>query len=405
MKPHIVLDLSRLLWRAERFAPTGIDRVELAYARHLIASVPERLSFSGWWGRMTLLPYAEAAAMIALLDKVWSGAAVDMRAHAQVRRLTRRLRRRTWIWGEASLKRHIRALEGPILYLQVSHYRLHRPDGLRRIAGWGDVRFIFLVHDLIPIHLPEHVPPGHDERHHRRMETVMRLGHRVIANSTGTAAALERMCVAAGLRLPIHVAPLGLDLCAAPERTARPDDPYFVCLSTIEPRKNHKLLLRVWENLGDRAPRLLIIGRPGWNSGEVLRAIAGSPTLRARVSIQSNLPDSAVAALMAGARAVLNASFAEGFGLPVAEALALGAPVLCSDLAELREVGSDVPEYLDPRDEAAWRAMIADYAHPQSPRRSAQLARLSHWRAPEWRRHFEIVSPIWNDAVPLERTA
>ena len=54
MTGPVILDLSRLLWRAARFAPTGIDRVELAYARHLIATIPQRLRFSGWWGRMSL---------------------------------------------------------------------------------------------------------------------------------------------------------------------------------------------------------------------------------------------------------------------------------------------------------------------------------------------------------------
>lgn len=47
MSPHIVLDLSRLMWRAARFAPTGIDRVELAYARHFVATARDRLSFTG----------------------------------------------------------------------------------------------------------------------------------------------------------------------------------------------------------------------------------------------------------------------------------------------------------------------------------------------------------------------
>ena len=74
MSGHVILDLSRLLWRAARFAPTGIDRVELAYARHLVAAMPDRLSFAGWWGRMSLLPREEAAAFVAGLDRLWSGA-------------------------------------------------------------------------------------------------------------------------------------------------------------------------------------------------------------------------------------------------------------------------------------------------------------------------------------------
>jgi glycosyltransferase involved in cell wall biosynthesis len=87
-------------------------------------------------------------------------------------------------------------------------------------------------------------------------------------------------------------------------------------------------------------------------------------------------------------------SFAEGYGLPVAEALSAGTPVLCSDLASLREVGQQVPEYLDPLDGPAWQRAIVDYSEPDSPRRRAQLDRLAVWRAPSWDAHFAIVDGL-----------
>ena len=80
--------------------------------------------------------------------------------------------------------------------------------------------------------------------------------------------------------------------------------------------------------------------------------------------------------------------------MPAAEALALGVPVLCSDLPELREIGRDVPEYLDPLDRRAWRDAVLDYAQTGSIRRQAQLARLTRWRPPSWERHFSQVEPL-----------
>jgi glycosyltransferase involved in cell wall biosynthesis len=77
--------------------------------------------------------------------------------------------------------------------------------------------------------------------------------------------------------------------------------------------------------------------------------------------------------------------------LPLAEALASGVPVICSDIPVFREVGRDVPDYVDPLDLFAWRDAIVDYSDPDSPRRAAQLQRLGHWQPPRWPEHFEIV--------------
>lgn len=91
-------------------------------------------------------------------------------------------------------------------------------------------------------------------------------------------------------------------------------------------------------------------------------------------------------------------SFAEGYGLPVAEALACGVPVICSDLPALREVGGDVPEYLDPIDGIAWMAAIEAYIADPSPRRAAQMQRLRAWQCPTWPDHFAGVLDLL-DAV------
>jgi glycosyltransferase involved in cell wall biosynthesis len=99
------------------------------------------------------------------------------------------------------------------------------------------------------------------------------------------------------------------------------------------------------------------------------------------------LPDAAVARLLAGACASLYPSFAEGFGLPVAEALAPGVPVLCRNLPALREVGREAPEFLDPRDPAGWEEAIVEYVGRGTLRRRWQLERFAVRRAPNWDEH------------------
>ena len=127
--------------------------------------------------------------------------------------------------------------------------------------------------------------------------------------------------------------------------------------------------------------------------------IERSPSCRRLVVEHSALPDVATAKLLAGARALLMPSFAEGYGLPVAEALNLGTPALCSDLPALRAVGKDVPEYLDPLDGVGWLRAIEDYARPDSARRRAQLERLRFWQAPNWNEHFATVRALLDDVA------
>ncbi len=156
--------------------------------------------------------------------------------------------------------------------------------------------------------------------------------------------------------------------------------------------------LNIWRalrsELGDETPRLILIGSRGWENENVVDMLERSPALRGFVDERNRVADEDVKKLLAGARALLLPSFAEGYGLPLAEALALGVPALCSDLPAFREVGGDGPEFFDPIDGPAWKGAVLDYVDPASPRRLSQIQRLTDWKAPTWDRHFTVVSSM-----------
>jgi glycosyltransferase involved in cell wall biosynthesis len=238
------------------------------------------------------------------------------------------------------------------------------------------------------------------------------LADAVIVNSEATAQALRPFLAGRDPAPPVLVAPLGIGdaPAGAPPAPAGPERPYFVTLGTIEPRKNHLLLLHLWRDLaalqGPAAPRLVIVGKRGWENENVVDILERCTALEGLVEEAGQLPDSAVTALVRGARALLFPSFAEGYGLPLAEALALRVPAICSDLPALHEVGGAVPDYLDPLDGAAWRNAVMDYARPASGRRGAQLARMQGWQPPSWERHFSQVDRLLSDlAEPRRSTA
>ena len=158
------------------------------------------------------------------------------------------------------------------------------------------------------------------------------------------------------------------------------------------------MLLDAWARLGPGAPRLILVGRRSFGAGEAL-ALLDSGALGDRVEERGHACDGELAALLAGARALLLPTLAEGFGIPVIEALAAGVPVLCSDIAVLREVGGVAPEYLPPDNPAAWAAMIAAYTVADSPARAAQMARLAGWAPPAWSGHFAAVERFLADLV------
>ncbi len=179
---------------------------------------------------------------------------------------------------------------------------------------------------------------------------------------------------------------------SAGARTPSPAAPYFVTIGTVEPRKNHLLLLQIWRALAielkDDAPQLIIIGARGWNNQNVFDLLDRSPALQRKVSQVAHLSDDRMRGLVANARALLFPSFVEGWGMPLVEAMTLGVPAVCSDVPALRESGRDLALYLDPLDAPAWRRVIEDLAASDSSTRRELSARCAMFRSPRWHDHF-----------------
>jgi glycosyltransferase involved in cell wall biosynthesis len=390
----VILDLSRLISRVRHHTPSGVDRVEMAYARGLHARFGDDLAFAAVhpfapYGR---LPRARALAFLDLLERRWENEDGDSapRSLASVLPTLRAL-----------LPRATGGTPGSV-YVQASPHHLTKAALVRRILHHEQARFLCLVHDLIPIDYPEYARPGGDRLHIRRIETIAALADAVIVNSAATGQSMRPWIERAGRSIPSHIALLGTQL--LPETLAPPAfgaDPYFLCVGTIEPRKNHLLLLNLWRDMAaqlppEAIPRLIVVGRRGWENEQVVDMLERCPGLRGHVKEVNGCSDRHLQALLRGARAVLLPSFAEGFGMPVTEALSLGTPVICSDLPALREAGGGVPDHLDPLDGPGWRALIMDHYHA-GPRHAAQLARLADWVAPSWNAHIDIVCAAIRD--------
>ncbi len=290
-----------------------------------------------------------------------------------------------------------RVTAGTVLF-NPGHSGLESENYYKLIQSWK-LAPVFVVHDLIPLTHPEYCRPGEREKHFARIRRIWETGRAVVTNSQATLDALSAFAARCGARLPPCIAALlGPGKPAHTECRRMIDEPYFVVLGTIEPRKNHLLLLQVWRHLveryGSRAPRLVLIGQRGWECENVVDLLERCETLRGVVTELHACSDAELHCYLHHAQALLFPSFAEGYGMPVLEALAQGVPVIASSLPVFQEFARDIPEYIDPLDGRRWLETIEEYATPHSVLRTRQLARLAEFEPPTWADHFDQVDRL-----------
>ena len=351
----------------------GLVRTSLGYVlfdRAGMGALAQRLDGSVSWSTPDLrsrLARGQTA--------VQRAAQTDVRKLAIARTLPRGL--------GAMLRRH---LPQGTTYLNTGHSNL--TDRVLQAAQGLGGRIGVFVHDVIPLEYPQFQRPETVEPFRAKMRRVQACADVIICNSADTLDRAGRLMAQWGPVPEGIVAHLGTDL-SIPQPDLLPDDlppagPYFVSVGTIEPRKNHALLLDVWDAMGAEAPTLVICGARGWNNAAVFARLDSRTDTR--VIERAGLSDGAVAALLAGSCGLLFPSFAEGYGLPPVEAAALGVPVVANDLPVIREILGNIPVYVPADDRYLWEKTIKDMAEAGSQGREK-----SQFQAPGWSQHFNTV--------------
>jgi glycosyltransferase involved in cell wall biosynthesis len=208
---------------------------------------------------------------------------------------------------------------------------------------------VMTAHDLLSLTRPE-LHSVAQVRQQQAQLVALRRADLVLANSAVTAQALADHGVAADR---VVVTPLG----ATPPRDAVTPRAgrYVLAVGELAVRKNLLLLIDAFR--AARLPadvELLLVGPDGHQAQQVLEHTGD------RVRALGRVDDAQLAALYAGATVFCFPSLAEGFGLPVLEALVAGTPVLASDLEIIREVAGDAARLLPPQDVAAWTAALEE---------------------------------------------
>jgi len=400
MSGPVCLDLTRLLSRVGRGPLTGVDRVERAYADWVLANDPDPRFLVRTSRGYAVIGRAGAQAFLAVLDNDGPWGRPDLFS-----RLTGRAANPRHA-AEALLRRHAlaRCLPGRLLpcmsdhlrenttYLNVGHSNL-TDQTLLAVRALPDVRLAAFIHDLIPLEHPQYSSPGFPEHFASMMTRVVACADTILCNSADTAA---RLASRFDDLPPVTAAHLGLAELAPAAPLPAPiatDTPRFVTLGTIEPRKNHALLLDVWEALPEEnRPHLHIVGQRGWADAELLARLDAHPLRDVAIFEHSGLTDGQVTTLMTGAHGLLFPTLAEGFGYPAVEAARLNVLPICADLPVLHEILGNCGVYVDPLNAYSWMETI-------KKRSAVSIAaeRLPEFDAPTWQAHFETVAAaLWS---------
>jgi alpha-1,2-rhamnosyltransferase len=158
----------------------------------------------------------------------------------------------------------------------------------------------------------------------------------------------------------------------------------FIAVGTIEARKNHQYVLDAFDLVWQQCPDagLCIIGKIGWLSEQVMDRIKKHPLFKKNLFIFHHVSDTGLDYYYKHAKALIWPSLAEGFGLPIIEALHQGLPVLASDIPIHREVGKDFCTYFDVHNPGDLAKIIMDIEKTgQMPNvRSSQEYKLTTWK-------------------------
>lgn len=370
----LILDVTRSIRRAARPSPSGIDRLELAY----IAMFGQVTGFRG----------------VEFVEQSINGRFAKVKAE----NLQSLLRRSEIFFPQSDFLNNfdfdLDNLELPAkaIYLNLGHFFSDsqvRADTIFAL-DWIPV---FYIHDLIPVTHPQFVEARTTNSFMSYLEEAKRIGGFALCNSEYTHQSLLEwgwppsnvLGVAQLGNIPTN----GLipDLHPSTSGLVGGAKPFFLAVGTLEPRKNWDLLLHIWASAQSAKlslPNLVIVGGRGWLDDHLYRFIVSLRT--AGVFFLPNVSDELKVFLMHSAKALLNPSHVEGWGMQVLEAADASLPVLLSDIPAHREVSRFVQhKILGARDYEAWfkAVSIFDSVELNNPLEGVSI--------PTWEEHFSMV--------------
>jgi len=280
---------------------------------------------------------------------------------------------------------------------------VHAPTPLAPPGPRRGCELVVTVHDTVPWTYPDGLTRRGVGWHRRMVGRAARRADALVVPTAAVAQDLPRHVpcparvyvvgegvTAAVTHLPVQAAGIATRLGLPPR--------YVLAVGTLEPRKGIETLLAALA--APHAPDLpvVLVGQPGWGRLEPAALARRSGLDPARVHLLGRITDQELAVVLHGAAVLAAPSLAEGFGLPLLEAMAAGVPVVHSDVPALVEVAGGVGVTVQRNDvgalAAALRAVLSDPGAAQAMsaagRRRAQQFSWERTARRVWSMHVEL---------------
>ncbi len=227
-------------------------------------------------------------------------------------------------------------------------------------------RHVILCHDIIPIQFPEWYSEADAAGFKTYYDIAFSIADRVMFTSNQSAKDASAYCRSLGFEIKDRATvPMGSDISpkmasGVPLPNGLDPERYCLFVSTVEPRKNHRMLVEAWRELvqkgviGRSGFKLVFVGRRGWKMGTFLEDIAADPVLKESVTHLQNVDDAKLARLYVDAAFCLYPPKFEGFGLPIVEALSYGKALIVANAGPMPEIAGDFAIAIDPDSPQAW---------------------------------------------------
>lgn len=216
-------------------------------------------------------------------------------------------------------------------------------------------KLVNVVYDLIPIFEPQFFGGLVTNQYANYMFESVVNSDLLLPISKSTDRDISRFCDRFDIEKPMSsVIRLGDEVDEISEKKPNwmpNNENYILCVGTIEIRKNHNLLYYSYKNLinkGVKVPKLVIVGKRGWYTDDVMMLFEQDTEVRRHIQIVQNTSDAELVWLYNNCQFTVYPSLYEGWGLPVAESLARGQVVLASNSSSVPEAGGNLAEYFSP---------------------------------------------------------